>query len=74
MTRCFSRSDLCVRSFIGGGAALAESDQEGPDVGPCLTGASGHFLKGGVLARSDAQGLRQVVGDIRWRQHLRGVQ
>ena len=50
MTRRFSRSDLCVRSFIGGGAALAKSHEEGPNAGPGLTGVSGHFLNGGILA------------------------
>ena len=35
------------------------------------TGASSHFFRGGELARSDAQGPRQVRADVRWRQ-LRG--
>ena len=52
-----------VQSIIRRGAALAESEMEGPDAGLGSTGASGHKLQGGVVARSDAQAC-QVVSDL----------
>ena len=52
-----------VRSIISRGAALAESEVEGPNAGSGLTSASGHKLQGGVAARSDAQAC-QVVSDL----------
>jgi hypothetical protein len=47
------------------GAALTESEKEGPDAGPDCTGPSGHLLRAGGLARSDAQGQHQVDADAR---------
>jgi hypothetical protein len=54
---------LVVRPIIT--AWPTERSNERSDAGLCYTSASGHFLNGSGFVRSDAQGVRQVRGDVR---------